>query len=751
MRGGGRVARPAQESRWRFDDVDLRLGRARLQLDGTLATGERDLDFVIDAEDLSLLDPEARGRINARGRIAGNDKAPLLKLTARGTDFEWQGIKLDALAADVDLNLGPGGKTEADVQLRGLLAGGRAFPSTRLTVAGTSESQRIGLDINTAQVRTNLEAAGGFSGGNWNGEIRTLRVSNDRDLNLHLERPAPLTFSKDSVQVQQLCLVGETARSCASGQRDPEAWSVDLASQRLPLVALTAGLTSDVQYFGTINLDAHAEGGAGRKATGELHADLDDAELRHQLSNKRVETLALGNGRVDALAVPENLSISMGLDAGPSGNIRGNLTALRNTEDWKGHPIKGELDLTTDGLGVLDVYLGGIDRATGRLTTRVTVDGTLGEPRFEGLLQLRNAEIDIFRVNMMLRDLSMDAHFNARGLDLEGHSALGGGTVNFGGNLAWRNREPYGELRIQGENLLVADVPEARIEASPDLLFKVTGRRIDTSGKVLLPTVRLEPADLTNAALASGDEVIIGGPQVDPANRWTVVNDIRVELGDKVSLDAYGLSARLGGALNVRTDEYGVTRGQGELGVVEGSYQAFGRKLDVARGKLIYNNVPLGDPGIDLRAQKEFENVTAGVNVRGTLRAPRMSFYSEPTLPQSQIASVLLAGGNIDSAQNSRSQRAASSMLLAQGGAILAQKYGSQVGIQDVALETDLSNDTSLVLGRYLSPKLYVSYGISLAEAINTLKLRYTLGDHWTVKIESGSAQSADIEYTIRR
>jgi translocation and assembly module TamB len=68
-----------------------------------------------------------------------------------------------------------------------------------------------------------------------------------------------------------------------------------------------------------------------------------------------------------------------------------------------------------------------------------------------------------------------------------------------------------------------------------------------------------------------------------------------------------------------------------------------------------------------------------------------------------------------------------------------------------VGIETDPSNETSLVFGRYLSDKLYISYGISLAEAINTLKLRYTIGDRWTLKTESGKAQSADLEYSIRK
>ena len=62
-----------------------------------------------------------------------------------------------------------------------------------------------------------------------------------------------------------------------------------------------------------------------------------------------------------------------------------------------------------------------------------------------------------------------------------------------------------------------------------------------------------------------------------------------------------------------------------------------------------------------------------------------------------------------------------------------------------------MTNETSLVLGRYLSPRLYVSYGVGLVEAINTVKMRYTIGDHWTIKTEAGTQRSADLVFTIEK
>ncbi len=84
-----------------------------------------------------------------------------------------------------------------------------------------------------------------------------------------------------------------------------------------------------------------------------------------------------------------------------------------------------------------------------------------------------------------------------------------------------------------------------------------------------------------------------------------------------------------------------------------------------------------------------------------------------------------------------------------QGGALLAGQLGEYVGLDDVGVTQDADDRTELVLGKYLSPRLYVSYGISLVDEINTLKLRYTISDRWVISAESGQESAGDIEYRI--
>ncbi len=749
VRGGGTISRRNARDDWRFAEVDVGVGTAQVQLDGGLGNA-RDLSFRVQADDLSLIDPSARGALTASGRFAGTREQPILRVEAEGRDFEWQDYRLEALVADVDVDLTAGdGRAAGALVLQQLTLGARTINTASIGLTGTGDSQRLTVAVDAAPLQARLEGRGGLREGLWRGEITRLTIDQPGRLALRSESAVSLLLGLREFALGQLCLVGDPARLCTNARRAEDgSWDMAFSADRLPLSSMTAGLSQDFEYEGTIDLHGELMGEAGALPTGLVSGHLVDARLRHRVGSGREQVMSLGTGTIDANASAEAFSLRVGLDAGETGTIQGRLEGERQGTRWQDFPIRGELDADTDGLSLIDLFVVEIDKASGRLATRVDINGTLGEPTLNGTLQLRNASIDLYQINLSLRDLSLDASFNATALQLEGSSRLGEGIARFNGRLRWRDREPYGNLHVEGERLQLVNVPEATILASPNLDFVIAGKRIDVTGEVLLPFARIEPADLTSAVLSSGDEVLVGEETDEASN---IHSNIRLVLGDAVRIEALGLSARLGGTLEVRTDVAQTSRGVGELAVSEGRYQALGRLLDIERGRLIYNNVPLNDPGIDLRAQKVFPDATAGVNVRGSLRAPRLTFYSEPALPQSQIASLILAGGSISSLSDSQAPGAARSDLIAQGGAILAQRMGAQVGVDDVGIESDIDNQASLVLGKYLSDRLYISYGISLAEAINTLKLRWTITDRWTIKTEAGQERAADIVYTLKR
>ena len=231
---------------------------------------------------------------------------------------------------------------------------------------------------------------------------------------------------------------------------------------------------------------------------------------------------------------------------------------------------------------------------------------------------------------------------------------------------------------------------------------------------------------------------------------WRVYADVGVVLGEQVYLSAFGLKGELEGEIRVREQPGQLTSATGELRVAEetGTYTVYRQTLEIERGRVLYDGGPVGNPGLDIRAVRRPRDVLVGVNVRGTLREPRVSLFSEPPMPESQQLSYLIAGiplRETSGEQESAVTAAASALASSRQGEALAER----LGIDELGVERAEGEGASLVLGRYLSPRLYVGYGIGLADQANSVRLRYELTDQWALEARSGNTAGADLLYSI--
>jgi translocation and assembly module TamB len=744
--GGGTLTHTG--TAWGFSNVRVGLGTARLALDGTV--GERvNLRFAGYVRDLSLLAAGAQGTLKAAGTVSGTLAEPNIMASAHGGDFAWQGVTLKALDADVDFNPGaPAALSKVDVRLRQLTFAGRTLETVVLTLDGPPSAYSVRFAATAAGLAVGAQAIEAYSHGSFSGQLTALSVTGSEQLRLSLEQPVNLSVGLTQARADWLCLVGTPGSLCADGTWSPDTWSATLSANELPLATLTAGMTPTVEYTGTVSAHAQVAGGAAKPLQGALTAQLANAEIRHKLVSHKVEHTRIGSGTVHVTATPTLISAHANLGDTSAGMMRGTIELQREPQGrWQDMPLSGELHVQTDEASLVTLYVPDIDRCSGHLAADIQLAGTAGSPRITGLVNVTDGEIDVFQINLSLRQIALQAQLGDTSVEFKGSARAGNGEARANGRLEWRKLLPYGRFRLEGTNLRVSDLPEAQIDASPALDFVVSGHKIEVTGTVTVPFARIQPKDFTGAVRASPDEVIVGSEPADATERFEVFSTITLALGNRVNIDALGLTARLVGSVTVRSGFDAITRGQGELSVAEGTYRAFARQLDIQRGRLIFTGGPITNPGIDVVAQKVFPgSVTAGVNVRGTLAQPSISFFSDPPLTQAQVASLILAGGSLESSQS------AGNAALGQGAALLAAQLGSHIGIPDVSLETDpLLNETSLVLGRFLSPRLYVSYGVSLTQQLNTFKMRYTLSDHWTLRTEVGQAYGADLVYSIAK
>jgi len=81
------------------------------------------------------------------------------------------------------------------------------------------------------------------------------------------------------------------------------------------------------------------------------------------------------------------------------------------------------------------------------------------------------------------------------------------------------------------------------------------------------------------------------------------------------------------------------------------------------------------------------------------------------------------------------------------------------LGLSELGIETEQENTgngvtehTAFVLGKYLTPKLYINYSIGILDPINTLRIRYAFTKTWAIQSTTNSlGNGVDLLYTVER
>ncbi len=54
-------------------------------------------------------------------------------------------------------------------------------------------------------------------------------------------------------------------------------------------------------------------------------------------------------------------------------------------------------------------------------------------------------------------------------------------------------------------------------------------------------------------------------------------------------------------------------------------------------------------------------------------------------------------------------------------------------------------------LGKQITPRLYMSYGAGLLNALGSLNMRYELTKTWLLQVEAGTSVEVDLMYSMKR
>ncbi|HEX4884288.1 MAG TPA: translocation/assembly module TamB domain-containing protein, partial [Casimicrobiaceae bacterium] len=475
-----------------------------------------------------------------------------------------------------------------------------------------------------------------------------------------------------------------------------------------------------------LKVDATIDG-ARLAATGELRANL------------------AGNTLVDATltAAPGSLH-PFHADARVGGTVRAHVPALATLQPWFGTAA----------------------RVQGQAIAELNLGGTLGDPAFAGQLVGYGLRVDMPQYGINLTEGRVRIVSGPEGLALETLEFAGGdgrftatGTIALPG--AKRGEARATRIAWKAENFRMLNHPDRRLVVDGEGTVAMNDGRWLLAGRVAVDEAIVAYRSTDDTQLAD-DIVVVGRERPGPARRngggldAPIDLDLAIELGRNFRFSAEGLDTRLAGKLQVASRKGEPITARGTIRAQQGTYNAFGQKLAIERGRLLFDG-PVANPALDIVALRKNLAVEAGVEITGTVRAPLVRLTSNPPVPDSEKLSWLLTGGPPGAA----TQREAVALSAAQaalagrgGGKTLTQRFAENIGVDDISFLNrgdgkgeDMLAGQVVSVGKRITDRLYIAYEQGLELASNALRLEYVLSRYFTVSAYAGTTSGVELKF----
>jgi translocation and assembly module TamB len=761
---GGRVNLAMSPGMVIAGDLDLTSGQSRVQLTGK--RGET-VNAVATIEVPSVNDWMPNGSGELRGRIEAKGRWPDLNVAGqlRGSALKIATLQAEALTVqwNLDKPIDPSGS--ATIEGTKVLASGFAFATMRAQAQGNSTRHTLDFAATGEPLATAFFVEGSREGASWAGTIQRLKLQVKDAANLTLQQPVKVAYTPERVNVSQACFADGDIRMCVEGDRATTGVMharYDLQNVPLGLANTFAPPSMPLIFAGTINGRGNIESTADGVFKG--NADIRSA------SGRISRTVEEGIGEPELLLSYGDLSIVAQL-AGPDANAR--LDArLNDTGTLRGQValrglaapvtnVEGDLTASLPSLRVIEVFAPQLANVQGRADLRANVRGTLDAPQIGGELRVSNLASDVPEVGLKLRNGQLTVTPTERDtFRIAGGIGSGPGRIDFEGDATTAGSI---DMTLKGKQFQAVDIPSANVLIEPDLKIERIPERTVISGNLHIPSAKIDLQKLPRKERtqgASSDVVVIDARTQEEvqAEGVPLSADINVTLGEKVTLGGYGLDARVLGRLDVTERPGAPTTGSGEVRV-EGTYKAYGQDLTIRQGQLLFAGTPLDNPRLNIIAVREVEEVTAGLRITGSAQNPQLTVFSDPAMGQSDALAYLVTGkpmsevGQGDDANEGDTLQMAARSLGAAAGGLLAKSIGKRLGVDEVGIkDSEAIGGAALTVGQYLSPRLYLSYGVGLFEPGEVITLRYKLSKSLALEALNGPEDSrAGVQYRKER
>lgn len=703
-------------------DAVAHLGQSRASVHGAFGARPDKLAWTLDVPRLEDHLDAIAGRMRASGTLGGTWAVPEALIDAQFETLE--------------------------------LPHGYSIPGATLNVTGTLPKHEARLSVRTAAAEMQARLRGGYAQGTWSGEVAALEGAGR--IGFHLLAAAPLKVSRNRVELGRFegtfgegrLLVRELAwspeRFASAGEFSglPAQWLIAAAglTERLRATLLLDGqwsITAAPALDGMLRL-RRAGGDVALVDERPVDLGLDSLTLDARFTNAGV------GARLDV--VSRYATVAAGGQIGRDAHA-----GVLGIGPDSPLVVQGQVELARARLFTPPVL--GDARFDGHVAAALEASGTLGAPVFSGTVRGDALAFDYPPYGVYLKNGELRAKLEGETLQVERFKIdAGDGSFSAAGTLPLRFADGNVKLAWQARNFAVLERPDMRLIASGEGEARFDGKRLALSGELRAERgyLAFEPERMPKL----GEDVVVADEPRAPERQKVPLPidlNVNVDLGSNLRVNLRGLEGKLTGRINVTASKEGELRAYGKLTAVNATFFAYGQRLQVDPGVLIFDG-PIDNPALQVTAWRRNQAVEAGVQLSGTMQAPRVQIVSQPQVSEGERLSWLVLGRAPTDANRADLGllQAAAGALLARGNSVpLDRRVAQSFGLDEISFRgTGEVQDRVLAFGKRLSDRLYVSYEQGLGTvASNLVKIDYSLSRRWSLRAETGTSSGGGLFY----
>lgn len=539
---------------------------------------------------------------------------------------------------------------------------------------------------------------------------------------------------------------GGQLRLKATGSLDgprPFDVSATLAAFDLAPLLRAAGGPADVatKASGTVR----ARGTVADLTSVSVDVDLDTFEATHPKGSLRAEEpvkVVIDRGRLDIRSL----------------RLSGTKLALEATG---GLPFEGSgtdrLSVTSStDLAILLPLVDALDRASGRISTRLEIGGSFSNPDAVGSLTFEDVLLDgpgfptpVERVTGTL--VAKQGEIRTDSLS----ARVGGGSVVLSGAVSLAGGRPTGvDASLRARDLELEAGPDVQVRAAADLTAKGEWTAVTLGGEIRLEDVVYVPTVDVTGLLKSFRERRhrpAAASQVEPSPFLPRVSfDLAILARDAIHIEGNLGEAELGGILRV-SGKLDAPVALGTISSTRGTIYLFGSSFDLTRCQLEFKDPLAIDPEVDVVATTTKEDEEITVRIDGRASMAQLLLSSTKGRSQADIISVLLGGSGTGS--SGELTAAAARMAMRSAATPILGALGAQTDLEIVPLPTTPEGEEFLFsVGKDLGGGISATYykGVS-GETTDAIEMKWRISSRARGRLRQNQDGSLSGGFRIRR